>query len=135
MARDLNHSGEATRTNTAFMVESLVLLVVFIAALAIFVSLFSQAISDSDQAKRLSSATYAAQNAAEEFSANPKAVANGETVAGGYATDNGGDFQIDCHVESTATKSGTLYTAHIVVSDKDGEAYSLDTTRYVSEVK
>ena len=86
-------------------------------------------------------ATLLAQNAAEEFSSDPAAVAAGKTVGQGVAAGNvsavdGSDgLTVSCDVDSDAQGRGTLYTAHITVSDDSGEVYALDASRYESGVR
>ena len=108
-------------TNTAFLVESLVLLFFLVAALAVFTQVF---------AARLSAATEVAQNVAEEFSANPAAVASGQAVGAGIAANGSDGFNVSCDVDEQAHDEGTLYTAHIVVSDDKGKAYELDAASF-----
>lgn len=121
-------------SNTAFLVEALILLVVLIASMAVFTTLFSYSATRSADAGRLSSAAAIAQNAAEEFSSNPQAVAKHRYVGEGEAKNGGDGFTVTCDVVESAQGAGTLYTAHIEVSDDQGEAYALDASRYVSEV-
>ena len=71
---------KAPRTTTAFMIEVLVLLFFLVASLAVFTQLFAYSANSAKQAQRLTQATEIAQNAAEEFSANPQAAAEGKTV-------------------------------------------------------
>ena len=42
---------------------------------------------------------------------------------------------VSCDVDSDAQGRGTLYTAHITVSDDSGEVYALDASRYESGVR
>lgn len=118
-------------TSTAFMVEVLVLLFFLIASMAIFTQLFASSITTSADANRLSQATVLAQNAAEEFSANPAAVASGKKIGAGTAADGSDDLGVTCDVTSKKTATGTLYEAHITVTDEDDSIYELDATRYV----
>ena len=118
-------------TTTAFMIEALVLLFFLVASLAVFTQLFAYSANSANQAQRLTQATELAQNAAEEFSANPQAVAKDETVGLGTAHESENGFSTTCTVTSEAQSSGTYYTAHISVADEQGEAYALDASRYV----
>lgn len=119
-------------SNTAFLVEALILLVVLIASMAVFTTLFSYSASRSADAERLSSAVTVAQNAAEEFSSNPQGVSKNKFVGEGVAKNGDGKFQVTCDVTESDQGTGTLYTAHISVSDSEGEAYAIDASRYVS---
>ena len=122
-------------SNTSFLVEALILLVVLIASMAVFTTLFVHASSGANDAARLSSATAIAQNAAEEFSSNPQAVAAGKKVGEGVAKSSEDNFDVTCKVSSENEGAGVLYTATITVSDDAGEVYSLDASRYVSGVE
>lgn len=135
MARRTATGERPSWSSTSFLVEALILLVVLIASMAVFITLFAHAASGANDAARLSSATAIAQNAAEEFSSNPQAVAAGKKVGEGVAKSDGGDFDVTCKVSSEEEGAGVLYTATITVSDDAGEVYSLDTSRYVSGVK
>ena len=118
------------RSGTAFLVESLVLLFFLAATLAIFTNIFASSLESSANASRLSAATEVAQNAAEEFSANPQAVANGQVIGAGVAKNGTESFDVDCTVTAEKQGGGTLYTANIVVSDAQGVAYTLTTNRF-----
>lgn len=127
--------GKTSWTGTAFMVEALVLLFFLVASLAVFTQLFAYSANGAKEAQRITQATELAQNAAEEFSANPQAVAAGQTVGPGTAQGEGADgFTVSCDVSDEAQGNGTYYTAHITVTDDEGEAYALDAARYVEGV-
>ena len=134
MAKRTARSGSLSWSSTSFLVEALILLVVLIASMAVFTTLFVHASSGANDAARLSSATAIAQNAAEEFSSNPQAVAAGKKVGEGMAKAGSSDFDVTCKVSSENEGAGVLYTATITVSDDAGEVYSLSTSRYVSGV-
>lgn len=124
-------------TTTAFLVEALILLVVLIASMAVFTQLFAHSTAIANHADRMTQAVIVAENAAEEFSSNPASVASGrevgEGVAAGASAPDG--LKVACEVESESASAGTLYTAHITVSDDSEELYALDAKRYVSGVK
>ncbi len=122
--------GKKPWTSTAFMIEALALLFVLVASLAVFTALFASSANSAKQAQRISDATAVAQNAAEEFSANPAAVEAGKNV-GSNAYRASSEFDVSCDVSKDAQATGTLYCAHITVSDSEGEAYALDVARYV----
>ena len=115
-------------SNTAFLVESLVLLFFLIACLAVFTQMFAHSWRASSDARKLSAACVVAQNAAEEFEANPQAVRN-DTID--VSDASGTSFHVSRSVESEAAAAGTMYTAHIAVSDDTGEVYSLEAQRYM----
>ncbi len=132
--------------NAAFVVEALVILAVIVAAMAVFSSLFTSAIVSSKNAERLTQAIQVASNAAEEFAQDPEAIAQGQTVGLGYAKDGSqqGDLTVHVSVESDDVQSGTLYTAHISVTEQASgsdaqaqasEVYALDSSRYVREAE
>lgn len=129
------HTKQAHWGTTAFMVEALVLLAVLVACMAVFTQLFAHALTTTHNSERLSSAVAVAQSAAEEFSADPVAVCAGQEVGQGIAAHGTDEFSVSCNVSSTPQEAGTLYAAHISVSDENGQAYELDATRYVSKVK
>lgn len=131
----LARSGGASRnkrrsnwSSTAFLVESLVLLFFLIACLAVFTQMFAHSWLASSDASRLSTACAVAQNAAEDFEANPQGVQNG---AFDVNDADGASFHVSRTVESEATATGTMYTVHIAVSDDTGEVYSLEAQRYM----
>ena len=139
----VEHIEEASKTkiNTAFLVEALVLMAVLIASMAVFTLLFTHSAVAAHQAKNLTRATLLAQNAAEEFSSDPAAVAAGKTVGQGVAAgdvpavDDSDGLTVSCNVDSDVQGRGTLYTARITVSDDSGEVYALDVSRYESGVR
>lgn len=131
----LARSGGASRnkrrsnwSSTAFLVESLVLLFFLIACLAVFTQMFAHSWQASSNASRLSAACVVAQNAAEDFEANPQGVQNG---AFDVNDADGASFHVSRTVESEATAAGTMYTVRIAVSDDTGEVYSLEAQRYM----
>ena len=97
-----------TKVNTAFLIEALVLMAVLIASMAVFTQLFTHSAVAAHQAEELTKATLLAQNAAEEFSSDPAAVAAGKTVGQGVAAGNvsavdGSDgLTVSCDVDSDA---------------------------------
>ena len=131
LARSNGASRNKRRSNwssTAFLVESLVLLFFLIACLAVFTQMFAHSWQASSDASRLSAACVVAQNAAEEFEANPQTVQNGTFDVNDA---NGASFCVSRTVESEAAAAGIIYTAHISVSDDTGEVYSLEAQRYM----
>ncbi len=123
------------RSTTAFIVETLALLAVLVISMAVFTQLFSRAASTANESARLCQAVNVAEDVAEEFSANPTAVAAGKKVGNGVAIDGSNGFTVSCDVDTETRGAGTLYQAHIEVSDQEGVAYELNTSRYVSEVE
>lgn len=115
-------------SNTAFLVESLVLLFFLIACLAVFTQMFAHSWRASSDASKLSAACVVAQNAAEEFEANPQ-TAHNDTID--VSAASGTNFHVSRTIESEAAAAGTMYTVHIAVSDDTGEVYSLEAQRYM----
>ena len=118
-------------SNTAFLVESLVLLFFLIACLAVFTQMFAHSWQASSDASKLSAACVVAQNAAEEFEANPQAAQNDTIDVNDVNDASGTNFHVSRTIESEATATGTMYTVHIAVSDDTGEVYSLEAQRYM----
>lgn len=123
------------RSTTAFVVETLILLMVLAASIGIFTQLFSRATAAADQSTRLCQAVSVAEDAAEEFSADPASVAAGNKVGDGVALKGRNGYRVSCKTTQDKRDAGTLWRAHITVSDSQGKVYSLNTSRYVSEVK
>ena len=122
-------------SSISFVVEALVLLVFLAASMAIFTQLFAGSSTLASESERLSTAVMVAKDAAEEFESEPAAVASGQPV-GLTVIANGKDgFDVACDVTTEAEGAGTMYTAHITVSDSQGTAYELDASRYVSGVE
>ena len=98
---------------------------------SILVALFVQARTEADEGERLSQAVQLAQNAAEEFAADPAG-------SQGLAIEDGG-LVATVQVGEEAHESGSLLNATVTVVDEEGggsieageEIYRLDTARYV----
>lgn len=136
MASPITHDdSRRIRSTTAFVVETLVLLVVLAASIGIFTQMFSRATATSDQSARLCQAVNVAEDAAEEFSADPVAVSQGKTVGHGVTVKGRNGYKVHCKTSQDKQGAGTLWRAHITVSDSQGKIYSLDTSRYISEVR
>lgn len=112
------------RRNVSFLLEAMIVLAFFIACMSIFVQLLSNSQLRARSAAITSEAVMAASNRAEEFCANPK---------GAEGTVQEGDLIIECVVDATPHKAGTLYNATITVRHKNQqqEFYVLNTARYV----
>ena len=131
-----------TKVNTAFLIEALMLMAVLIASMAVFTQLFTHSAVAAHQAEELTRATLLAQNAAEEFSSDAAQqlyeginIGQGAAVGNVSAVDGSDGLTVSCDVDSDAQGRGTLYTAHITVSDDSGEVYALDASRYESGVR
>lgn len=114
---------DSTWPGASFVIEALVLLVFLMAALAIFMQLFSGAAREAVQNRSLEHAIVLASNTAESFSAAP-------ATAVPSSTD--GDYTVTCEITPEKTAAGTLYHAKIDVSENGTDVYSLETSRYVS---
>lgn len=132
----------ASWANTAFLIESLVLLAFVAVSVAVMSMMFAYSVSTTQKAENLSEAVIVAQSAAEEFSSNPYAVANNIKVGAGVVQNGNSSFSVDCSIVQTKTRNGILYTAHISVFPKDdtqaedeGATYKTTVTRYVSNTE
>ncbi|MCD2433417.1 hypothetical protein [Paraeggerthella hominis] len=125
----------------AFIVESLVLLAFLMAALAVVVQLTGIAHERGTEADHLSNAVTIAANNAEAFAADPASgnmtasftIANGSLVEVDGTPDAGDEsttYQVNRTVEQHDKGGGTLYTAHIAVTQGAETVYTLDTSRY-----
>lgn len=123
------------KSTTAFVVETLILLVALVSSMGILTQLFSRSIAASQQSERLCQAVNVAENAAEEFAADPAGVAAGKKVGRGVALKGRDGYRVSCETAQVKRSAGTLWRAHITVSDSQDKVYSLDTSRYVSEVR
>lgn len=117
---------ETRRRGAAFLFEAIVTLAFLMAALAIFVQLFSSAQLEGLRANQLSDAVIVASNRAEEFSADP---------TGTQGTTTEGSFEVTCTVTPTKQATGTYYDAVIEVFSKGEQVYELHTARYVSDAE
>lgn len=141
LADSAPRAASSTWANAAFVVESLVLLVAIVAAMAVFSSLFAKSLAVSRDAGMKSSAVQMAQSAAEEFSSDPAAVAAGKKVGRGVAMGDAdeGDLHVNVSVRQQDSGKGKLYTAHVIITsgerDSASEVYALDASRYVKEAR
>lgn len=98
----------------AFLVEALVLLAFLVMSLAVLITLFVNAQLESAGGERLAQAVHLAQNAAEEFAANP-------TDAEALAIEQDG-LAVTAQLSYEPHESGTLVRAVIAVTEQGGEA-------------
>lgn len=118
------HREKRRFASTAQMIEAIVMLFVVVCALAVVAGLLAGALGQMRTGAQTEDATRAAINAAEAFSADP---------AGQPATQTAGDLTVACDVTPEAHRDGTLYRAHISVTNGEGATvYELDTARYVA---
>lgn len=123
--RRMESSPNSHRAGTAFVVESLLMLVFLLASLAVLLQLFFGSAARGTDGKTLQQAVVVAQNEAERFSADPTGVDRS-------LQENG--FLVTCDVTSESTGAGVLYHASISVSKDGSEVYGLATARYESGV-
>lgn len=97
----------------AFLVEALVLLAFLVMSLAVLITLFVNARLESAGGERLAQAVHLAQNAAEEFAANP-------TDAEALAIEQDG-LAVSAQLSYEPHESGTLVRAVITVAEQGGE--------------
>lgn len=115
----------------SFMIEVLVLLTIFAAAVCVFTLLFGGALAMSDRTATQVEAMSVAQRTAEEFAIDPAGIETEPTHTNTH--ENGDDLVVSIERTSETHERGTLWFATIVVCDDAGnELYSLDTTRYVA---
>lgn len=98
----------------AFLVEALVLLAFLVMSLAVLLALFVNARLESAGGERLAQAVHLAQNAAEEFAANPTDAEALAIVQDGLA--------VSAQLSYESHESGTLVRAVIAVTEQSGEA-------------
>lgn len=121
----------ASWSGAAFLVESMLLIVLLAVSMSVFVQVFGLSVQRSYEGEELSRAIAVAEGAAERFASNPTAAE--------------GEFEIDgmrvvCNVDGQARQHGTLYRAVIDVygsaaSGSEREpVYTVSTARYVGEV-
>lgn len=142
---------------SAFIIESLLLLIFVTASIAVVVQLLGDGYSQGVKAEKLSAAIYIASNEAERFTANPESKST-ETIY--VNTDNGvqkvsskkksksDDLEFDGKkistddpdvfvmkrkITSKSLDAGKIYNASIVVNCQGKEIYSIDTSKYVSD--
>lgn len=119
------HREKRRFASTAQMIEAIVMLFVVVCALAVAAGLLAGALGKMHAGAQTEDATRAAINAAEAFSADP---------AGQPASQTAGDLTVTCDVTPEAHRDGTLFRAHIAVTDAVGDTvYELDTARYVAD--
>ena len=97
---------KAPWTSTAFIVESILLLLFLAASLAVLAQAFTLSLTHSAEGRTLDAAVAAATNVAERFAADP------EKAAG---TTQAGDLVVVCATTADEREAGTLYRAHIEV--------------------
>jgi Tfp pilus assembly protein PilV len=112
------------RHGVAFLVETLVLIVVLTSTLAVFAKLVATSQRDARTSARTASAIVLATNMAEDFSASPFE---------GTHTESGPDVVATCAATSEPAGPGTMFRATITVADAESEATlcTLETARYV----
>lgn len=98
----------------AFLVEALVLLAFLVMSLAVILTLFVNARLESAGGERLAQSVHLAQNAAEEFAANPTDAEALAIVQDGLA--------VSARLSYEPHESGTLVRAVITVAEQNGEA-------------
>ena len=108
---------------TAFLIESMLLLVCLVTCTAVIMHIFSLVYAQGHADRDLVTATRLASNVAETFAADPTAVTTTETT-----TEDG--YVVSTKITTTATDAGTMYHAFITVSSDDAVVYELETDRF-----
>ena len=142
---------------TAFIIESLLLLIFVTASIAIVVQLLGGGYAQGIKADKLSTAVSIASNEAERFTADPaiksreilyietdsgvekvaskKSLSdedfeyNGERIS----SEDPNVFILKRKISTDTLTSGKVYNASIAVNCQGEEVYSLDTAKYVSD--
>ncbi|WP_165045642.1 hypothetical protein [Adlercreutzia sp. ZJ138] len=131
MRRRAHPAEHRSRHGRAFVIEALFLLVFMMGSLAVLTGLMVSSYERGAASDDLSRAVVLAANDAEAFAANPEGESLQATDGIG-ATDSERDFKLERIVEQHPQEAGTLYVAHITVSDDERIIYTLYTSRYVS---
>lgn len=150
----MSDQGQSHR-GTAFIIESLLLLIFVTASIAIVVQLLGFGYSQGMQADKLSNAVYIASNEAERFTADPDIKSrqivylqtqNGleriatekfsnekpiEYEGKKISLDDSGVYVLKRKITKENFSSGKLYNASIVVDCQGNEVYSLDVAKYM----
>lgn len=123
--------GRPAWTGAAFIVESMLLLVFVAASLAVLVQLFVGSATQAQRGEDLSRAVAVAGSVAEQFAHAPEGFTGPGEVDG---------LRVRCDVVDEQQPHGVLYRAVVDVygpgaaQDGDEPIYSIETSRYVSEV-
>lgn len=117
-----DRSRSVSKTRSTFLVEALLLLACVIILLAVTVVLFAFASQTSTKAQRMQESADIAQNAAEQFAANPAKMP--------VALD-AGDYMVRCDIDEEETETGLLYNANVIVTYDAEEMCSLQVSKYV----
>jgi Tfp pilus assembly protein PilV len=124
MASDRSVQRGSSWTGMAFLVESMLLLVFLIGALALFASLFAFSVQRGDESRELTAAVAMASDTAERFCADPTSVPQSFVKDG---------LTVTCEVANDKRAGGMYRRALITVYDTAGQqVYSLDTAVYES---
>ena len=141
-----SHVNRSYRSNhaSAFIVETILLLVFVTLSMTTLTSLFAKSHSIGSTANETTAAiilaTTGASNGAEDFSADP----TGEAQSLTYYEESGehfiettsyksGDYTVRRDITEEARDGGTMYTANIEVSRYNKVVYKLTTKKYLSE--
>lgn len=119
-----------SRSGIAFIIETLVLLVLVAGCLSVLIEMFAYAHQLGEENNNTVKAVHIASNTAERFSADPASVPEVQVVD---------DLAIYTTISSESQPAGTLYRATIEVYGIDDHVtragsspfYSLETARYV----
>ena len=137
---------------TAFYLETLLLIVVFLSIILVLTNIFGLGRVNSAEAERLNNAVCLAQNTAEAVSESESSEqllnllnedGNAAAADGGVTAyydsdmrpDPDGDYRVDVTWTPAPGESGTLVSSEILVHyrDFDEPVYTLDTAVYLKE--
>lgn len=125
---------------SAFILESLLLIVFFIASFAIILMLLSTSYAKGQQAEEITNAVMLASQDAETFALDPTSTPEPKHYAMGSSGEMNEKSSYDPSVVYTVvrnvsteeTGAGILYKAHITVNYGSKEVYAIDTAKYVA---
>ena len=122
---------------TAFYLETLLMIVVFIAIILVLTNFFSDARIQSVQASHLTEAVVLAENAAEAVAASDSLEMVQSLLNEEGTINENGDVLTVLHdgyqVDITWEPDGKLVESRITVSRNEDEIYTLETAVYVQE--
>ena len=123
---------------TAFYLETLLLIMVFVAIILVLTGVFSGARAQSVHAANLTRAVELAENAAEAVSASDSLETLQSLLDENGNTQRNGDiltvFQDEFQVDISWKPEGEVVSSTIAVSRNEAEIYTLETAVYAQEV-
>lgn len=131
---------KTARHGTAFIVESMLLLVFLVTSLVVAVKVLGLAYERAGEAEVLSNAVALATSEMEDFVSEPVLEANDayfwksdsglESIAAHSRMPSSGVYRVVRNVHATEVGGGVLYEAEVLVSYDGEEAYSLESSTF-----